>query len=246
MRFVVGPEGLWATLDVTFQFMDHRDRMSSMQYGFVSGDVSDLMLVEKDPDAFKEMAARGEREAVMGELKTQVLRLLELEMTEADILSAVRACMPSEVSKLVITPDYKIHVSRFHQAGNTDVDMCREIKMSPLDKAVYILFLRHPEGINFSYLPDYQDELMEIYKKVMNYRTTAAMQRSVEDVTDPTKNSINEKCARIRRAFVEAFGEYKAEPYYISGPRGDAKRITLDRTLWIGWRDNPRVKTLKN
>jgi hypothetical protein len=109
------------------------------------------------------------------------------------------------------------------------------IKLSPLDKAVYFLFLRHPEGINFSCLPDYRDELMEIYKKLMNYRTTASMLRSVEDVTDPTKNSINEKCARIRRAFVEYLGAYKANKYCITGKRGEVKRITLDRNsvVWL-------------
>ena len=39
------------------------------------------------------------------------------------------------------------------------------VKLAPLDKALYLLFLRHPEGINFSYLPDYREELMEIYKE---------------------------------------------------------------------------------
>lgn len=110
----------------------------------------------------------------------------------------------------------------------------RRIRLAPLDKAIHILFLRHPEGINFSYLPDHREELMEIYKKLMNYRTTAAMRRSIEDVTDPTKNSINEKCARIRRAFVEFLGEYAATPYCITGKRGEAKKITLGRS-YVHW-----------
>ena len=80
---------------------------------------------------------------------------------------------------------------------------------------------------------------MEIYKKLMNYRTTAYMLRSVEDVTDPTNNSINEKCARIRRAFVEYLGAYKANKYCITGKRGDVKRITLDRSL-IEWTDGEK------
>ncbi|MDO4957765.1 MAG: hypothetical protein Q4E68_00730, partial [Prevotellaceae bacterium] len=66
---------------------------------------------------------------------------------------------------------------------------------------------------------------------LMNYRTTAAMQKSINDVTDPTNNSINEKCARIRRAFVSALGEVKAGEFYIAGPRGEEKRIALDRAI---------------
>jgi hypothetical protein len=38
-----------------------------------------------------------------------------------------------------------------------------EIKMEPLTKAVYLLFLNHPEGILFKHLPDYRQELANIY-----------------------------------------------------------------------------------
>jgi hypothetical protein len=206
--------------------MNYRDRLSGMEYDRLSN--------EEVTDASKELPPLTEKDIAMEQLRQQVFRLLDLGMTESEILASVGKCMPSEVYKLVISSDYKIRESRFHRIGNKNYQSYREIKMAPLDKAVYILFLRHPEGINFSYLPDYREELMEIYKKLMNYRTTAAMLRSVEDVTDPTKNSINEKCARIRRAFVEAFGSYKAEPYCISGLRGEAKRITLDRK-YVDW-----------
>ena len=40
-----------------------------------------------------------------------------------------------------------------------------EIKMEPLVKAVYLLFLKHPEGIVFKCLPDYRKELAELYKR---------------------------------------------------------------------------------
>ena len=226
IRFKIGAEGLWETLERVFQFMNYRDRLSGMEYDRLSN--------EEVTDASKELPPLTEKDIAMEQLKQQVFRLLDLGVTESEILTSVGKCMPSEVFKLVISSDYKIRESRFHRIGNKNYQSYREIKMAPLDKAVYILFLKHPEGINFSYLPDYRSELMEIYKKLMNYRTTAAMLRSVEDVTDPTKNSINEKCARIRRAFVEAFGEYKAAPYCISGPRGEAKRIALDRK-YVDW-----------
>ena len=225
-RFRVGEEGLWTALERVFRFMKYRDHLSGMEYVRLSS--------EEVADASKGSPAPTDKDIAMEQLKQQVFRMLDLGITESDILASIRKCMPSEVYKLVISSDYKIRESRFHHIGNTNYQSYREIKMAPLDKAVYILFLKHPEGINFSYLPDYRGELMEIYKKLMNYRTTAAMLRSVEDVTDPTKNSINEKCARIRRAFVEAFGEYKAAPYCISGPRGEAKRIALDRKF-VDW-----------
>ena len=83
-------------------------------------------------------------------------------------------------------------------------------------------------------MPDYREELMEIYKRLMNNRTTASMQQSIEEVTDPTNNSIYEKCARIRRAFIDVLGNYLAPSYYITGNRGEVKKIVLDRSL-VHW-----------
>lgn len=49
----------------------------------------------------------------------------------------------------------------------------------------------------------------------------------------PLNNSINEKCARIRGAFVGEFDNYMAKYYYIDGQRGEAKKITLPRDLVV-------------
>ena len=112
-----------------------------------------------------------------------------------------------------------------------------EIQMTPLVKAVYLLFLRHPEGIVFKHLMDYRDELKDIYKKIKGKRWILSQRRSVEDVTDPMKNSINEKCARIKEAFVTKFHDDIAQNYFITGKRGEPKTITLPRDL-VDWTFN--------
>ena len=85
----------------------------------------------------------------------------------------------------------------------------------------------------FKHLTDYREELIDIYAKLrplgMNDRTI----QSIEDVTNPLLNSINEKCARIRGAFVGQFDDRMAKHYYIDGPRGEAKKIPLPRDLVI-------------
>ena len=55
--------------------------------------------------------------------------------------------------------------------------------------------------------------------------------QSIEDVTNPLLNSINEKCARINGAF--QFDEKLARHYYIEGKRGEPKRIVLPRNLVV-------------
>ena len=55
-------------------------------------------------------------------------------------------------------------------------------------------------------------------------------------MTNPMLNSINEKCARIRKVFAELLPKSVARYYAISGNRGEAKRIELVRTnvVWKG------------
>ena len=110
----------------------------------------------------------------------------------------------------------------------------REIKMTPLVKATYLLFLNHPEGIMFKELPGYRQELMTIYSHLTNRSSQEDVRQSMADVTDPTKNSINEKCARIREAFLGEFDERLASYYFVTGLRGQPKQITLPRHL-IDW-----------
>lgn len=128
------------------------------------------------------------------------------------------------LSRLMITKDYRLLLPDYNNM---------EIKMEPLVKAVYLLFLNHPEGILFKNLPDFREELTSIYNKVKSCGLTDRSIQSIEDVTNPLLNSINEKCARIRGAFVGEFDDRMARYYYIDGMRGEAKKISLPRNLIV-------------
>ena len=99
--------------------------------------------------------------------------------------------------KLTITKDYKIVIGEENQS---------EIEMEPLVKAIYLLFLSHPEGA----------------------------EKSIMNATNPVQNSINEKCARIRKAFSYVLPQRLVKYYAISGKRGEVKKIALqrDRIIW--------------
>ena len=114
------------------------------------------------------------------------------------------------------------------------MDFKKEIKMEPIVKAVYLLFLMHPEGIAFKYLPDYRKEVADIYQKIKPFGLTERAIRSIEDVTNPLLNSINEKCSRIRAAFQSEVDPTLLDMYSISGKSGEAKKITLphDMIIW--------------
>ena len=155
------------------------------------------------------------------EILTRVHRLRLLGVSEAAIKSLLD--VPIVISRMVIAEDFRILLP--------DYDI--EIKMTPLVKAVYFLFLMHPEGIQFFQLRSYRDELLEIYKSLNKRSDYDAVMKSIADVTDPTNNSINEKCTRIREAFYKEFRSDIAEFYCINGGGRwsySPKKIELDRS----------------
>ena len=127
------------------------------------------------------------------------------------------------MSRLTVTKDCTILLT----------DYQKEVKMEPIVKAVYLLFLKHPEGIAFKYLPDYRNELADIYQKIKPFGLTERAIRSIEDVTNPLLNSINEKCSRIRAAFQSEVAPTLLEHYIIIGKSGEAKKISLPRDLVV-------------
>ena len=158
---------------------------------------------------------------LLGEVKNMVRRLRNYGVKEAEIAAALQEDEP--LSELIITDDYRILIGANR----------KEVHLEPLVKAVYLLFLKHPEGIMFKCLPDYREELAQIYVKLKPYGMSERVVQSIEDVTNPLLNSINEKCARIRGAFVGQFDDHMARHYYIDGLRGEAKKIDLPRNLVV-------------
>lgn len=127
-----------------------------------------------------------------------------------------------KLSPLFITNDYRIFLKDYGM---------KEVEMPPLPKSVFILFLHHPEGILFKHLADYHDELLSIYRNITVHENIDRAIESIRAMTDPLNNSINEKCSRIRAAFLEVIADDLAQNYYVTGKRGEPKKIMLDRSL---------------
>ena len=160
---------------------------------------------------------------LLGEVKENVRKLRSYGIENADIMSAMNE--DELFPQLRVTEDYKIVLS-----GEQPV----EVKMEPLIKAVYLLFLSHPEGILLKFLPDYRGDLTNLYLLLRPYGLTERVEKSSADVTNPTLNSINEKCARIRKIFSSILPSSVARYYAISGKRGEVKKIDLVRSnvIW--------------
>ena len=182
------------------------------------------------PSGIKLLCNVTEIEKLKEEIVRGIEELRRRGVSGKEIVSLFKP-IPKPPSRLVVTNDNRLILPDYNGI---------EVSMPPLPKAVYMLFLRHPEGIDFKYLPDYTDELREIYLS-MKLRTEAPkkVEKSIIDVTNPLNHSIIEKCTRIRRSFLKVVPRSVAKHYIITGGRANTKRILLDRMLVIWEKENP-------
>ena len=125
-----------------------------------------------------------------------------------------------KLSRLVITKDYRFILA----------DYQKEVELQPVHKAVYLLFLAHPEGIEFKYLRDYRDELLGYYMATAKMMDKDKIIEGVDHLVDPLDNAINEKCSRIKQVFMKLMDEYTASYYIISGHT--QKHIEGSSRIW--------------
>ena len=162
-------------------------------------------MAERQELTAEEMALELKRlteQLVAADRKDLVLRAIGVPLLEELRIEAAR----SKLSRLVITEDYRFILEDYHV----------EVELQPVHKAVYLLFLAHPEGIEFKRLAEYREELLEYYMKTARMMDKAKIVDSVDKLVNPLDNAINEKCSRIKKVFLDLMDEYRAS-YYIIG-----------------------------
>lgn len=167
--------------------------------------------------AVQDLEPDEQTKAILAEIE-RLQRKYGITIEELEAVIAFRV----KLSRLRITEKKAIVLEDFDH---------KEVKMDTLTKAVFLLYLKHPEGIRYKELSDYQQELEEIYSSITGREDLDSIRKSVSDLCDPLNNSINEKVSKVKKAFKDVVNEHTAKFYYIDGKKGTAKRIALDRSL---------------
>lgn len=154
----------------------------------------------------------------------------------------------ASLSRIVVTRDWRILLSDYN----------KEVELTPVHKAVYAFFLKHPEGLEFKQLPDYRGELTRLYTSVLEAETqpehhgilrrrktidASQVKDTIDRLVNPLDNAINEKCSRIKAVLATLVDKYQLPYYIIAGHavkhvEGSTrvwyerkKVITIDRSL---------------
>ena len=146
----------------------------------------------------------------------EAMGLLRKRLAEMAVLEGT-----DDGERIRVTKDYRILLpDRFDT----------EIRLRPLVKTVFLLFLRHPEGIRFGDLPAYRNELMDLYMGITRRPSGPEMEASIDRLIDPRDNSIHEKAANLAAALSKYFPPERLHAYMLTGKAGAPKRIRLDRS----------------
>lgn len=170
-------------------------------------------------------------EGKFGVLAEAIMYMLEtIKDEKPEILKKIKPIIEQKKlleSKVVLSP---ILIDKYYNIFLPDFGNI-EVKMHALPKTVYLFFLRYPNGVRFKELYQHKDELLEIYNKITNKYDNQEIEKTINDLVDMTKPSINQKCARIREAFRKLMDENIAQHYYIDGLNGEPKKISLPQNL---------------
>ena len=158
------------------------------------------------------------------EVEEKITELIEAGFPVETIESWLQ--MAVKLSRVKVTADWRILL----------MDYNKEIKMRQLPKTLFLWFLRHPEGSSLKRLQEHRDELLDIYRKLTISDDQAQVEASIDALVNPVGNSFSEKCAAIKLAFLKELPERVAKNYYIQGPQGGVKGISLDRSL-VEWEE---------
>ena len=157
---------------------------------------------------------------------------------DKDLSGITRFVVDSLTSKEEIS---RIEISSNGSVAMLDYDITLE--MEPMLCAIYILFLRHPEGIVFANLPNYSDELEMIINRlgIDDEETLQFLSLAFNSNTDV----IDHICGLIYSHFREIMDEKVAAPYIIQAApykigkednspyieMGEPKKVFIERNL---------------
>lgn len=140
----------------------------------------------------------------------------------------------TELSRLLITPLTYIVLLP---------DYDREIHFTAQVKALYCLFLNHPEGIRMKEIADYKEEFIHLYFCLTNRSDMDKLRESVNkllDVCNP--NALNVKKSQCNSAIRRAIpNDNLCKHYEIEVNYGLPHKINLDRSL-VTMPDNLKAK----
>lgn len=141
--------------------------------------------------------------------------------------------------EIVFANDVRKYIDILQQEGLSPliVDSALQIRLPlyeltldlpPLAKALYLLYVRHPEGLYRKQIADFKDELEALYQITSGSTDWAKTRHTIEQLTDFSNKNMDRQMCVINKTFRQALGD-KAVHYLPSGGRSQVRKVDFER-----------------
>lgn len=148
-----------------------------------------------------------------------------IEMAQSRLQEITNRNLSAEPDKLFIDSKYNIRLGS--PQGAT-------LPLRPLVKALFLLFLKHPEGILLKQRAQYAEELDEIYSVISPNVDRDERHRRILRLVDIQDNSFSEKASTLNATLDKILTPPLSQSYKINGTNGHPRRIPLSPLL-VEW-----------
>lgn len=176
------------------------------------------------------------------DLAREIMHLIETAQCQenveiifaSDIKRYIHRLSEKGLGALVVTDKFEIEVP-FYQL---------KIALPPLAKAIYILYMRHSEGLYRKQIAndDIAEELYNIYRILRPHGDAERLRKTIADLTDFSKKNLDRQMTLINNRFKKALGAYA--PHYLPAGAHKSQQRSLDFTR-VTFRLPPALENLR-
>jgi len=157
-------------------------------------DKTDILLKLRTADICKDCLRRARDKKISPLVLEHISRIIR--NLREEFVNTIKIESPENV---FVDPDREVKI------GN------KEVSLDPLNKVLFIFFLKNLQGIETKLICEYKDEFYEIYKEVRDNPDN----KSIEKLVDGSKRNFEVNRSRLNKALYSQLGPNLAEYYII-------------------------------
>lgn len=170
--------------------------------------------LREDPEVLRTLMVIRKTESEQGFFKIMAALLSQ----RGGLESRVQRQLNPVIAPYMLPPDgtfWKFRLDRYNLSVHFP-DLWLDIRLQPLQYAVYQLFLQHPEGIRLKEIRAYREVLYQNYRAIKTTDNPNMVAEQIDRITDPMNGDVLMQClSNVKRRFLKDIGEDAMQPYII-------------------------------
>ncbi|HCS87706.1 MAG TPA: hypothetical protein DIW30_04650 [Bacteroidales bacterium] len=179
----------------------------------ISG-ISEVMLNEKNRQTNLEIA-----QEILQKIE-EISKDGDVEIIFADdIRKYIRILQEEGLSPLIVDSKLQIRLPLYELT----------LELPPLAKAIYILYIRHREGLYRKQIADFKEEILWLYASCSGRKVDDRTRATIDNLIDFQRKNLDKQMSTINRVFRKSLKEKASHYLPQSKHRGETRQLDFDR-----------------